>query len=328
MLKYGIGLTVLAIGGITGWAFLEPDSFSETVKSAESEVRSALEDVPEKASSVKRAAGEAAESATNQVSSATRKISFDPGESGWPEIHCKHFFHGYPLGTPSSNDLIIRDIYALSSNDRTKFADWVAYRLTRGEVEGSGGHDRDWEPDPWLEDDETLEPADYKGAHAALKTDRGHQAPLASFRGTGKAEETNYLSNITPQRSELNQGPWRLLEEAVRGLVEDARDPVYVMTGPVYESESMELPEADEKHRVPSGYWKIVCVEDQGGEIDCAAFYFDQETPRNADYLDHLTTIDEIEKRSGLDFLSALPNDFEDALERQTNRRWAEDHLD
>lgn len=29
-----------------------------------------------------------------------------------PEIHCKHFIHGYPLGAPATNDLIIRDLYA------------------------------------------------------------------------------------------------------------------------------------------------------------------------------------------------------------------------
>ena len=26
-----------------------------------------------------------------------------------PEIHSKHWIHGYPLGTPASNDLIIRN---------------------------------------------------------------------------------------------------------------------------------------------------------------------------------------------------------------------------
>ena len=74
------------------------------------------------------------------------------------EIHCKHFFKGYPYGTPASNDLIIRDIYALSNNDRTKFADWVAYRLTMHEVEGELDVERKWTADPWLADNETLEP--------------------------------------------------------------------------------------------------------------------------------------------------------------------------
>jgi endonuclease G len=47
-------------------------------------------------------------------------------DDAYAEIHCKHFFYGYPTGTPPTNDLIIRDDYALSSNDETKFADWVA----------------------------------------------------------------------------------------------------------------------------------------------------------------------------------------------------------
>jgi endonuclease G len=113
------------------------------------------------------------------------------------EVHCKHFIYGIPLGTPASNDLIVRDIYALSSNDSTKFADWVAYRLDPGTVVGDAVTKRVWKADPWLADQETLEPEDYKGANKALRTDRGHQAPLASFKGTNW-QETNYLSNIYP----------------------------------------------------------------------------------------------------------------------------------
>ncbi len=34
-----------------------------------------------------------------------------------PEIYSKHFLNGYPLGAPATSDLIIRDIYALSSSE-------------------------------------------------------------------------------------------------------------------------------------------------------------------------------------------------------------------
>ncbi|UCD58389.1 MAG: DNA/RNA non-specific endonuclease [Candidatus Hydrogenedentota bacterium] len=104
------------------------------------------------------------------------------------EIHCKHFIYGIPLGTPASNDLIIRDICALSSNNTTKFADRVVYRLDPETVQGDAVTKRVWKADPWLAEDETLEPEDYKGAHKALNTDRGHQALLASFKGTNGAE--------------------------------------------------------------------------------------------------------------------------------------------
>ncbi len=75
------------------------------------------------------------------------------------EIHSNHWIHGVPLGTPVTNDLIIRDSYALSSNDQTKFADWVAYRLSPREVAGTVDLDRDWRADPFLNEAETLEPS-------------------------------------------------------------------------------------------------------------------------------------------------------------------------
>jgi hypothetical protein len=75
-----------------------------------------------------------------------------------------------------------------------------------------------------------------------------------------------------------------------------------------------ELPRADEAHMVPSGYWKIVAVRD-GATAKMAAFYFDQDTPRNSDYCDHLTTVDDIEMRSGLDFFHDLTGPVQDSLE-------------
>ena len=84
-------------------------------------------------------------------------------------------------------------------------------------------------------------------AHDSLDTDRGHQAPLASFKGSRYASQVNYLSNITPQKSDLNQGAWKDLEDQVRDIVRTGRT-VYVMTGTLYETDIGELPFADEDH--------------------------------------------------------------------------------
>lgn len=236
-----------------------------------------------------------------------------------PEIHCKHWIYGYPKGTPASNDLIIRDCYAMSSNDETKFADWVAYRLDETTVTGDAQQTtRKWKADPWLDDSETLEPKDYKSAHAELKTDRGHQAPLAAFKGTDCWAETNFLSNITPQKSELNQGLWVKLEGKLRKLAET--ETVYVLTGPLYEKEMLALPEADEPHKIPSGYWKIIAINDeQPNTINCAGFIFTQDTPRTGNLINFVVNIDEIETRSKLDFFSDLPGDVENIIESSVN---------
>ena len=145
---------------------------------------------------------------------------------------------------------------------------------------------------------------------------RAHQAPLASFKGTPSWRDTNYLSNITPQKAALNQGPWKKLEDAVRDLVETWTT-VWVMTGPLYERSMDELPEADEDHTVPSGYWKIVAIGDptDPDSVKAVAFIMDQDTPRDADFIDFIVAISDIQDRSGLDFFWEMPDNEETDLE-------------
>ena len=238
-------------------------------------------------------------------------------------FHSKHFLFGAPIGAPSSNDLIIRDTYALSNNGETKFADWVAYRLTPQEVAGTVDLNRSWRPDPWLTDDETLEPSgpdDYTGASAAHDYQRGHQAPLASFKGSQAARELNYLSNITPQRANLNAGPWARLEEAVRDHVR-RWNTVWVMTGPLYETPMLPLPRANEPHVVPSGYWKIIAVW-EGSEVSLAAFIMTQDVERDADIRTFATSVSEVESRAGLNFFYELPTVIQIELESAVQIEW------
>ena len=231
------------------------------------------------------------------------------------EIHADLCLHGCPAGSSATNDIVVRDIYILSSNDTTKFADWVAYRVTKDTIGKTA--QRRWKVDPRLAEDETLEPKDYKGAFAALKTDRGHQVPLASFTKTSNWETTNYLSNITPQKSALNQGVWVKLENAVRTLAKRARiAAVYVMTGPLFERKMPTMPGADEPHLVPSGYWKIVATEEKGN-IKTASFIFDQETERKASFCEKkfLSRVRIIEGKTGLNFYHALTRVEQNTLE-------------
>jgi len=190
-------------------------------------------------------------------------------------VHC-------PIGCPSNpddNDLVFGHVYALSNNPETKFADWVAYEVNVLNFGDSPG--RDWKNNRLLSESERLEEDDYTGANASsLKADRGHQAPLASFAGSRYWSELNYLSNITPQHKNLNQGPWKALEDAIRSGV-SFRKPLYVITGPIYIGNTPKtLPNADEPHRVPDGYFKI--VYDIKG--NAASFVMMQTAGRQDDY--------------------------------------------
>lgn len=214
-----------------------------------------------------------------------------------------HCLLGCPMGGPDTNDLLFRHAYTMSSNDATKFADWVAYVVDTTSVRPVFQTGRNWQPDNWLDPEETLEEDDYRGANATLSTDRGHQAPLASFRGTTWWSETNYLSNITPQRSALNQGPWVKLENEERTLAEEGNT-VYVLTGPLYERDMPPLPEADEPHRVPSGFWKVITVVSPVGPatlLEHRAYIMDQDAARGSEPESMRVSVEDIERRSGFD---------------------------
>jgi len=198
--------------------------------------------------------------------------------------------------------MVFGHLYALSSNPDTKFSDWVAYEVNPVNFGSSPG--RNWAADPLLEDDETLEQNDYRQASKELGIDRGHQAPLASFAGSRYWTELNYLSNITPQKKALNQGAWKRLEEAVRNAA-SYKKPLFVITGTLYDDEKGDgrgdgglaaaeiLPSADESHKLPSAYYKII----YNAKGEAALFLMPQGLPRQASYCQQHMTFDYLQQR-------------------------------
>jgi len=212
------------------------------------------------------------------------------------------------LGCPTGvyGQEIIRANYTMRNNGTSKFADWVAYHVTPLTIDGPS-RNRNWKSDPLIDFDETLEPKDYTGANAELGTDRGHQVPLASFSNTSTWVELNYLSNITPQNSDLNQGPWVGLESAIRDYVRSSKQDVYVTTGPLYEYYFGMLPGANESHDIPSGYFKVV-ITNVNGFIEASAFIMEQDISRNDSYCWFETSVDDVETRSNLNIMPFLPS--------------------
>ena len=250
-------------------------------------------------------------------------LSINIAEQLTPTIP-RHCLFGIPSGTGEATRILTRDIYTLASNGRTKIADWVAYRLDASMLDSTGNARRNWMADPWLPDDETLEPDDYTGANHALQVDRGHQAPLANFKGTTSWAHTNYLSNITPQHAALNQQAWRLLEDAERRLAQKSGQSLAILTGPLFERVMPQLPNADEPHTIPSGYWKIIALPQapaSGKPIRVVAFILDQDTPRRGLKPSDAVTVDEVERRTGLDFFWTLPDTIENAIEQSIDQQ-------
>ena len=91
------------------------------------------------------------------------------------------------------------------------------------------------------------------------------------------------------------------LPRTVRRLVRPETT-VWVFTGPLFESAQPPLTRATEPHTVPSGYWKVVHIENSSA-VESAAFSLEQTAGRQDTYC------------GGLDFFQNLPDATEDVLE-------------
>ncbi|MCP4473429.1 MAG: DNA/RNA non-specific endonuclease [Gammaproteobacteria bacterium] len=212
---------------------------------------------------------------------------------------------------PARHIVVNHGIYLLDANCQTKFADWVAYQVVAQNCNGPK-RARRWQQDKQLPPDCTFAPVDYKGGYGAYQYDRGHQAPLASFSNNSNWENTNLLSNITPQKANLNRGAWLKLESAVRKLAKQYQT-VYVVTGPLYESPMPGLPHARQPHQVPSAYFKVVAVK-TGQSIKVASFVLPQTAKRQAGFCQYQAPLQTIEKRAGEALFPAETTPFQPLL--------------
>ncbi|MFM1897727.1 MAG: hypothetical protein RLZZ385_2801 [Pseudomonadota bacterium] len=210
-------------------------------------------------------------------------------------VRIAHCLAGCPLGAPADNDVVIRSIYALSFNHRTRVADWVAYMVTPATIGIASNLSRTPVPDPYIPD--ALTEADYENAGAAAGVERSLFVPLVSFAGTPYWREVNFLTNMVPRNPELSRGSWYGLEWAVRNLANRAGE-VYVLTGPIFDPAApMPALPTGTPHQIPSGFYMVLAVA--GGRV--SAFRFDQQQAFHVHHCERRVNLEEIELATGLD---------------------------
>jgi endonuclease G len=159
-----------------------------------------------------------------------------------------------------------------------------------------------------------IAPEDYAGSGF----DRGHLAPnyaIATRHGSAAQRETFLMSNITPQRHALNAGLWREFEQKIATSYPARYGEVWVLVGPIFGPNPSRL---RGRVAVPEAFFAIV-IDENEGRLRTLALIVPHDAPADAEPSRYLTTIDEIQQRTGLDFLSEL----EDADERQVEQQRA-----
>lgn len=157
----------------------------------------------------------------------------------------------------------------------------------------------DFQPDPDLEPGQRAELVDY----AKSGYDRGHMAPAGDMRWDKDAmTESFFLSNMSPQNGiGMNRGIWKDLEDKVRGWA-IARWELYIYTGPIYETGTPKT--IGPNHvAVPAHFYKIIF---DPIKVEAIAFIMPNAALKTKDLPKYIVTINEIETKTGLDFLSAI----------------------
>ena len=203
--------------------------------------------------------------------------------------------------------------YLVGYSEKHKDPAWVAYRLFK--VEHPPTLPR---PTKFSLDVRTLarvKTTDYTNTGY----DRGHMAPnhaIATRYGEDAQLETFLLSNICPQKPNLNRKVWEHLEATEADDYANRFEEIWVIDGPIFNDPPEKLPAGVD---VPRAFFKIL-VDEVAGRPRMLAFIMPQGVKGDEKPRAFLTSVQEIEKETGLDFFSDLPKEEEQKLEAETAR--------
>jgi endonuclease G len=206
--------------------------------------------------------------------------------------------------------------YTLSYLEAYEQSEWVAYELTREELNASRVPRTDW----FYADDAITTRSALHRDYSHSGYTRGHLAPAADMAfDTLAMRESFFMSNICPQKRAFNNGIWRELEEQVRDWAR-ASGGLYVVTGPVLNSGLRE--QIGQNNVVVPEYYYKVLLDMTSNEIKGIAFIIANEVSEKP-LMSYAVSIDSVELMTGIDFFASM--DVEPWESAFDSRRWPVD---
>lgn len=198
-------------------------------------------------------------------------------------------------------------------------ASWVAYPLCKDNIGSSGGRTDSFALDPLLpRDKQPYIPSAFKTGNTPGAYDRGHQIPSADRLSWRVNLETFFGTNMTPQDNGFNANTWGSLEIKVRNWAKSsATDTLYVVTGCTGADVAAKyVLDYENKHiAIPAGYYKALLRLSKDKTYTAVGFYFDNVANNVTNFKPSAMSIDDLEKKVGVDFFVNLPDDVEKTVE-------------
>jgi endonuclease G, mitochondrial len=207
----------------------------------------------------------------------------------------------------TSNQVVVHENYTLSYLEKFEQSEWVAYTLKKENLKGNN-----YKRPYFIEDDKvSTKSADWRN-YRKSGYDKGHLCPAGDMKFSKEAYDDTFLtSNISPQKHDFNSGLWNRLEQKTRYWAEKYNE-VYVVSGGILTSGLKTI--GSEKVAVPNYFYKIIARE-TNNEIKIIAFLVPHKKSNQPLYK-FVTSVDEIEKLTHIDFFPKLEDTLENKLEQ------------
>lgn len=206
--------------------------------------------------------------------------------------------------------------YSLEYDAERRHARWVAFSFDKYSAQTNVRRSNAWAWDPSIpakySTDNWFARSGYTRGHLVASDDR-----IASHRTNA---QTFYYSNISPQREEHNSGVWLHLEKKVQswGRSNRFRDVLYVAKGGTIRDDQVEGRRLRGKMVVPRYYWMALLLK-KGGEYHSIAFWTEHRayTREESNLRGLAISVDELERRTGLNLFYNLPHSIAERIEAQ-----------
>lgn len=202
-----------------------------------------------------------------------------------------------------------RYAYTVSYNHTRRNPNWVAWKLTADHASGSiNRKNYDFEDDPDMPSPKATKKDYYRSGY-----DRGHLCPAADNKWSGKAmAECFLMTNMCPQDNSLNSGLWNTIEKQCRDWALEYGT-IYIACGPIYLNNDNQRKIGHNKVVVPDAFFKVIlCLE---GKPKAIGFVCRNHSQKGRKKTEFVNTVDDVERITGYDFFSQLPDSLENAIE-------------
>lgn len=202
--------------------------------------------------------------------------------------------------------------YSLEYDLSKRHARWVAFTAYDEIAEDRVKRTEAWADDPEVPEEYRTTRRDYSGF------DRGHLVASNDRRFCREAnEQTFYYSNMSPQLAGFNQKIWQKLEENVKAWMRDGslRDTLYVVKGGTIEDDQILQRIGENQVVVPRYYFMAVLSRKKDSYRSIAFGLVHKVYAEPYDLQGKVITVDELERKTGIDFFPALPDSVENRVE-------------